>query len=251
MTLNVPNEFIPQTQQTISSTQMDQNFTAIETWGNALENQVLGTGGNQDTFTTQKTFTQWPLCTSVSVPPNNALITRAVADLLVPIGTLRWYLVPKLPAANYGIEWKWLNGQQLDLATYQTLYDYLTSGVSPITDGVAIVAGSSPQRFTLPDWTGCHPLAANTIAGLGASRITGGRSDMALLGTPGGLVGSQGFMLDFNNMPTGTVVRPYSGTTAFTGVTGTGGVQLNEVTTQNTKNFTPFSRIGYPCVRAK
>lgn len=252
MPLNVPNDFIPQTQQTISSTQVDQNFAAVEAWGNALENQVLGSSGNQDTITTQKTFTQWPVCTSVAVPTASNLITRAVLDLIIPIGSMVWFPVPKLPAASYGIEYKWLNGQQLDLATYQALYDYLTVGVSPATDGVGIVAGSSPQRFTLPDWTGCQMMAPNTIAGLGASRIDAGRSDMTLLGSPSGLVGSQGITITPGNLPIGVAVRPYNPTSLFpSGNLGSGGVTISEVASQTAANFSPFSRIAHPAIRAK
>jgi hypothetical protein len=228
---------------------VDANFNAVEVWGNALENQVLGNSGNADTITTQKTFTQWPLCTAATTLPQNGLLTRAVLDIVYPIGSLLWLPVPKLPTFAYGIEYKWPNGQQVDYATYIALYNYLTQSLSPVCAGVAIVAGSSPQKFTMPDITGCLPQIANTLGGLGASRINGGRADMANLSTPCGVVGSQGFTLTVNNMPVGTVVRPYSGTTAFTGVTGTGGVQLNEVSTQSANNFTPLAGVLYPAMR--
>jgi hypothetical protein len=248
VTLNVPNDFIPQTQQTISSTQVDQNFTAIEVWGNALENQLLNTG-SADTYTTQKTFTQHPLSTSVAALPQNGLATRAVLDIFHPIGSITWLPVPKLPSVGFGIEYKWPNGQQVDYATYIALYNYLTQSLSPACAGVAIVGGSSPQKFTMPDITGTIPQIANTLGGLGSSRVNGGRADMANLGTPCGLVGSQGFLIAFNDMPVGTMVRPYGGNTTLTGFSGTGGVQLNEILNQNTLNFTPQATVLYPAMR--
>lgn len=251
MTLNVPHEFIPQTQQTISSTQVDQNFAAIETWGNALEAQILGGSGNADTITSQKTFTQWPLCTAVTTLPQNGIVTKAVLDILQPIGSLLWLTMPKLPPIQYGIEYKWPNGQQVDLATYQALYTYLTS-LTPSCAGVALVTGSSPQKFTLPDLTGALPQIANTLGGLGANRITGSRADMANLSTPCGVVGAQGFTLVGTNLPVGASGRPTMGGGAgltTTGNLGPGGYPLAEVATQTPCNFSPTSVVLYPAMR--
>lgn len=251
MPLNVPNDFVPQTQQTISSTQMDANFAAVETWGNALENQVLGNQGNADTITTQKTFTQWPLCTSVATLPQNGLITRAVMDIIAPIGSILWLPVPKLPPVAYGIEYKWPNGQQVDYVTYLALYNYLTQSLSPACKGVAIVAGSNPQKFTMPDITGTLPQIANTLGGLGANRVSGSRSDMTELSTPCGIVGAQSILLTANHLPPATNMRPYAGipNLANSGNLGSGGVLIAETISQTPYNFTPQSAVLYPAMR--
>lgn len=218
MPFNSPNQFIPQTGQKIDSQQMDANFAYHDASLGVLENSI-----------------------------------SAVLDVVCPIGSVIILPILKLPAALYGFEYKWLNGQELDQQTYLQLWTYLTSQVSPALQGVAVVPASSPVRFTLPDWTGCLPMGANVFAGLGANRINGGRSDMASIGTPGALVGSQGFSLSQNNLPTGTIVRSYTGPQQYRVESAMPATYNStfESSAQTPAQFTPFSRVVYYAMRAK
>jgi len=251
MPFNSPNQFVPQTGQKIDSQQMDANFAYHDASLGALESQIFGAGGSADAVTTQKTFTVWPLCVDTSAVPASAMITRAVLDVVCPIGSVIVLPVLKLPTALYGFEYKWLNGQELDQLTYLPLWTYLTSGVSPALQGVAVVPASSPVRFTLPDWTGCLPMGANSFAGLGANRINGARADMANIGTPGALVGAQGFTIIPNQLPTGTIVKSSSGAYSMVPFSPATGFPAYESTPQVPILYSPFSRVVYYAMRVK
>lgn len=156
---NVPNEFVPQSGQTISSAQVDQNFDAIEDAINALQ---AGAGGGSGNFTEVRKilFTQRPAYTGSAAPAVNELIDRKYLDATrgCRIGDIIFSINPNAMPTDYGVVWAKMEGQQLSLSTYADFYTICQTIGGSDSGRYNPSAGATAGNFVAPDWRGGVPI---------------------------------------------------------------------------------------------
>jgi len=164
MTYSVPYQFTPETGQTISSGEVDANFSAVVTALNTIDTQIGGGGG---TFTDARTVTYnvRPSYGGSGAPSNQQFIDYKflAASRGCQIGDMILSINPTMPT-DYGIVWAQMQGQLLSQTTYPDFYALCSAmggtatgeynpAVSPI-DGTAATAGN----FYAPYWNGATPI---------------------------------------------------------------------------------------------
>lgn len=156
---NVPNEFVPQSGQSISSQQMDENFDAIE---DAIQALQAGSGGGSGTFTDVRKilYTQRPAYTGSAAPASNEFVDRKYLEATrgCRIGDWVFSINPNAPANDYGVVWAKMEGQQLSLTTYADFYTLCQSIGGSATGQYNPSLNATAGNFVAPDWRGGVPI---------------------------------------------------------------------------------------------
>lgn len=159
MTFNVPNDFVPQSGQAISSQQMDENFDAVEAQIDSLTTLV---GGGSGTVTEARKilYSLRPAYTGVAAPASNELIDRKYLEATrgCAIGDIILSINPATLSTNYGVVWAKMEGQQLSQATYPEFYAICQSIGGADTGRYNPAAGATSGNFVAPDWRGRGPV---------------------------------------------------------------------------------------------
>lgn len=155
---NVPNEFVPQSGQSISSQQMDQNFDAVELEIDRI-NDALGTGSGTVTDVRKVLYPQRPSYTGSQTPASSEFVDRKYLDATrgCRVGDAILSFNPNALPNDYGVVWAKMEGQQLAIATYPDFNTICQAngGVDP--GRYDPNAGASIGNFVAPDWRGLPP----------------------------------------------------------------------------------------------
>jgi len=158
-TFNVPNQFVPQSGQVISSSQVDQNFDAVADELNNLENQL---GGGTGTFTDVRKvqYQQRPVYLGTAAPQLTEFVDRKWVEATrgCQIGDLIFSINPNALPNDYGVVWAKMTGQQLSQTTYASFYGICTTIGGTNTGRYNPAAGATSGNFTAPDWRGGIPM---------------------------------------------------------------------------------------------
>lgn len=156
---NVPNEFVPQSGQTISSQQMDENFDAVELEIDRL-NDALGTGSGTVTDNRKVLYSQRPAYTGSQPPASNEFVDRKWLEATrgCRVGDYMLSINPNALPNDYGVVWAKMEGQQLSLTTYPEFYEICSAIGGTETGRYNPATGATAGNFVAPDWRGCGPL---------------------------------------------------------------------------------------------
>lgn len=159
MSFNVPNEFVPQTGQNISSSQMDQNFDSVEDAINALQTAI---GGGSGTYTEARKvlFTQRPSYVGSAAPASNEFVDLKYLEATrgCRVGDIILSINPNNLPTDYGVVWAKMEGQQLSQTTYADFYTIVQSIGGTDTGRYNPAAGATAGNFVAPDWRGGVPI---------------------------------------------------------------------------------------------
>lgn len=157
---NVPNEFVPQSGQTISSSQMDQNFDAVELEIDRI-NDTLGTSSGTFTDNRKVLFSQRPAYTGAAAPAANEFIDRKYLEATrgCRVGDEILSINPNALPNDYGVVWARMEGQQLAIATYPEFYAVCQSIGGTDTGRYDPANGATAGNFVAPDWRGRSPIS--------------------------------------------------------------------------------------------
>ncbi len=158
MPFNVPNEFVPQSGQTIGSAQVDQNFDSIEARIDSIEASLGQTSGTVNEVR-KILYTQRPSYIGAGDPASNELIDRKWLDATrgYRVGDVLLSIDPNTPDSNYGVVWAKMEGQQLSQSTYPDFYTICQTIGGSDTGRYNPGAGATAGNFVAPDWRGRIP----------------------------------------------------------------------------------------------
>jgi len=158
-TFNVPNEFVPQTAQPISSAQVDENFDALETQINNI-NSALGASTGTVTEVRKIVYTQRPAYSGTAAPAANELIEKRWIEATrgCRVGDIILSINPAVLPTDYNVVWAKMEGQQLAQATYPDFYAICQSIGGAEAGRYNPATGATAGNFVAPDWRGGVPV---------------------------------------------------------------------------------------------
>lgn len=159
MTFQPPNEFVPQTGQAISSSQMDENFDAV---AGAISTLQDAAGAGTGTFTEARKilYTQRPAYVGSGSPAANEFIDRKYLEATrgCRIGDIIFSINPNATPTDYGVVWAKMEGQQLSTTTYADFYTICNTIGGTDTGRYNPATGATAGNFVAPDWRGGVPV---------------------------------------------------------------------------------------------
>lgn len=152
MVFQVPNEFTPQTQQAISSNQMDANFDYVTAQLDTLQSQIGPTGGAR-TIPTKDTYTQRPQYSGIVAPVGGEFVDRKYLDATrgLRVGDALLSINPNAQPNDYGVVWQKMEGQQLSQTTYPAFYAICLAISSSTAGAYNCATGATAGNFVAPD----------------------------------------------------------------------------------------------------